>query len=235
MSINSTIENTQAAVDHKSAMDRMYRIQRHFYDATRAYYLLGRDKLIEGLNPPEGGTVLEVGCGTGRNIVKASRRYPGALFFGFDISDEMLTTAAQSIGRLGLQSRIRLAQGDATDFHPYKTFRHQAFDRIYISFTLSMIPDWQKTLHSSVNMLKPDGELHIVDFGQCERLHHAFKKGLFSWLALFSVQPQKDLLDVTRTIALKSGFETEYMSLYGGYAWLLKAKPRRNTFQPSLT
>jgi S-adenosylmethionine-diacylgycerolhomoserine-N-methlytransferase len=226
MSTNSTIENAEAAVDHKSAMDRMYRIQRHFYNVTRAYYLLGRDQLINGLKPPAGGTVLEVGCGTGRNIVMAARAYPDAEFYGFDISDEMLATATQSVGRNGLQSRIRLAQGDATDFNPHTAFRRHAFDRIYISFTLSMIPDWQKTLNSTFTMLKPDGELHIVDFGQCERLPRLLKNGLFSWLKLFSVEPQKDMLDVSRSIALQSGFDTEHLSLYGGYSWLLKLKPQ---------
>ncbi|HWU72526.1 MAG TPA: SAM-dependent methyltransferase, partial [Sphingomonas sp.] len=29
-------------------MDAIYRSQRHFYDLTRKYYLLGRDALIEG-------------------------------------------------------------------------------------------------------------------------------------------------------------------------------------------
>ena len=50
-------------------MDRLYRRQRHFYDVTRKHYLLGRDRLIDGLAPPSGGRVLEIGCGTARNLV----------------------------------------------------------------------------------------------------------------------------------------------------------------------
>jgi len=50
-------------------MDRMYRHQRHIYDASRKFYLLGRDALITGLAPPKGGTILEIGCGTGRNLI----------------------------------------------------------------------------------------------------------------------------------------------------------------------
>ena len=71
----------------------MYRYQRHIYDLTRKYYLLGRDRLIAGLDVPPGGTVLEVGCGTGRNLVLAARRYPAARLFGLDISAAMLDTA----------------------------------------------------------------------------------------------------------------------------------------------
>ena len=81
-----------------SLMDGVYRYQRHIYDLTRKYYLLGRDRMISGLDVPAGGTVLELGCGTGRNIVLAARRYPDARFFGLDISAEMLETAAAATG-----------------------------------------------------------------------------------------------------------------------------------------
>ena len=61
-------------------MNRMYRRQRHIYDGTRRYYLLGRDQLISSLQPDAGASVLEIGCGTGRNLVLAGRLYPDARF-----------------------------------------------------------------------------------------------------------------------------------------------------------
>ena len=45
-------------------MDRIYRHQRHIYDASRKFYLLGRDEAITKLSPPIGGNALEIGCGT---------------------------------------------------------------------------------------------------------------------------------------------------------------------------
>ena len=77
-------------------MDRLYRRQRHFYDVTRKYYLLGRDRLIEGIAPPPGGRVLEIGCGTARKLVGAPHAWPDAHFFGIDISAEMPTRRARS-------------------------------------------------------------------------------------------------------------------------------------------
>ncbi len=74
-------------------MDAIYRYQRYVYDATRKFYLLGRDRVIDELAPPPGGRVLEIACGTGRNLIAAARRYPGARFYGFDISTAMLDTA----------------------------------------------------------------------------------------------------------------------------------------------
>ena len=55
-----------SAIDRAGLMDRVYRHQRHFYDATRKYYLIGGDPMLAGLNVPAGGSVLKIGCGTGR-------------------------------------------------------------------------------------------------------------------------------------------------------------------------
>ncbi len=50
-------------------MNRTYRFQRHFYDFTRKYYILGRDRLIEQLNAGPADRILEIGCATGRNLI----------------------------------------------------------------------------------------------------------------------------------------------------------------------
>ncbi|MGO8141192.1 class I SAM-dependent methyltransferase, partial [Rhizobium leguminosarum] len=73
-----------------------YRYQRHIYDRTRKYYLLGRDSTIRNLDVPECGTLLEVGCGTGRNMAFAYRHFPTAKLFGLDISQEMLISARKT-------------------------------------------------------------------------------------------------------------------------------------------
>ncbi len=41
-----------AATEHAEQMDNMYRYQRHIYDLTRKYYLLGRDTTIAALDIP---------------------------------------------------------------------------------------------------------------------------------------------------------------------------------------
>ncbi len=99
-------------------MDRMYRRQRHIYDLARKYYLIGRDEAIARLRPEPGDGVLEIGCGTGRNLIKAARAYPLAEYYGFDVSRETLDTAGASIRRAGLASRITIAEADATAFAP---------------------------------------------------------------------------------------------------------------------
>ncbi len=205
--------------DHAGHMDAIYRSQRHFYDLTRKYYLLGRDRLIEGLCPPGGGTVLEVGCGTGRNLIAAARRFPGARFFGIDISREMLTTASANIARAGLAERITLAQGDATAFDAPALFGVAQFDRVFQSYTLSMIPDWQGALREGASKLAPGGRLDLVDFGQQERLAGVFRRALFAWLAQFDVTPRAALGAALDDIAAAQGLSAQLTPLYRGYAW----------------
>jgi S-adenosylmethionine-diacylgycerolhomoserine-N-methlytransferase len=218
---------TELPAAHAELMDGVYRWQRHIYDLTRKYYLLGRDRLIDGLDMPAGGTVLELGCGTGRNIILAARRYPNARFFGLDISAEMLETAGKAIEREGLAGRVLLARGDATDFDPAALFGIDRFDRIFVSYSLSMIPAWEKAIAASLAALAPAGSLHIVDFGQQEGLPGWFRALLRGWLRKFHVAPREALRDVLDSESRKIGASFRFRTLYRGYAWLAVIGPTR--------
>ena len=199
-------------------MDRIYRRQRHLYDFTRKYYLLGRDRLIHRLSPPAGSRVLEIGCGTARNLVVAAHTYPDVHFFGIDISSEMLDTARGVIEREGLAPYIRLARADATAFDPALQFGVPGFSRIFVSYTLSMIPGWQAVLARALTWLGPGGELHIVDFGGQERLPGWFRLGLRGWLGLFHVTPRDSLESELTLLGLRAGALTTFERPFGGYA-----------------
>ena len=202
-------------------MDAIYAWQRHIYDLTRKFFLFGRDRLIATLDVPAGGTVLEVGCGTGRNLVQVARRYPTARLYGLDISEAMLATARVNVARAGLSGRITLKQADATDFDAQALFGHAQFDCVFFSYTLSMIPDWQAALVQGAAATK--GRVHIVDFGQLEGWPRVFKSVLFAWLHGFEVEPRTLLPQVIKTI----GLNADFLPLYRGYAWsaTLSRKP----------
>lgn len=210
-------------VEATRRMNRMYRRQRHIYDGTRRYYLLGRDRLIADLAPRAGATVLEIGCGTGRNLVQAARLYPGARFFGIDISTEMLTSAISAISRRDLGKRIRVAHGDGAVFNPQVSFGVTQFDHVMISYSLSMIPDWRLVLQEAAKRLKPGGRLHIVDFGNQERWPGFARSLLQRWLAIFDVMPRKDLegelSDMVKTTGAALKFERPFRD-YAQYAVL---------------
>src|SRR5260370_25079962 len=105
---------TSWPVEATRRMTGMYGRQRHSYNATRRYYLLGRDRLIAGLRPEAGASVLEIGCGTGRNLVLAARLHRKARFFGIDVSTEILTSPISAISRCGFTDRSRVAQRAGT-------------------------------------------------------------------------------------------------------------------------
>lgn len=210
------------AATHAERMDRQYRYQRHVYDLTRKYYLFGRDRLMEGLGVQAGQSVLEVGCGTGRNIAWMARRYPEARFYGLDISRAMLETAEKKFARAG-GVRPVLRAADATTFRAAE-FGETGFDRVVISYSLSMIPAWKEAVERAVGALNPGGSLHIVDFGQQERLPAAARRLLQGWLARFHVTPRPDLIEAIERAAATHGAIVTSEKPYGGYAWLSIAR-----------
>lgn len=214
-----SFDNAQTApADHAATMDAVYRTQRHIYDLTRKYYLLGRDRLIDDLRPPVGGSVLEMGCGTGRNLIVAARRYPQARFYGFDISDAMLESARRAVVKAGLDHQITLGRGDATAFCPVRLFGVQGFDRVFCSYTLSMIPGWERAIGAAADALLPQGRLHMVDFGDQSGLPRWFGKALWKWLDSFHVKQRTELAAVAQISARQRGLLSEHRSLYRGYA-----------------
>lgn len=209
-----------AKPSHATAMDRMYRHTRHIYDLTRKPYLLGRDRLIAELGLEAGGSVLEMGCGTGRNLIAAARAYPKAELYGFDISEEMLKTAKAAVSRAGLADRIHLTQGDATAFDAAAAFGRESFDRVYFSYALSMIPPWRAALARGLSLTHSGGRYSVVDFGFCEGLGALPRAILHGWLKLFHVTPRAALKDELKALARTSGRAFRFERPFGGYAQL---------------
>ncbi|MFN3863329.1 MAG: class I SAM-dependent methyltransferase [Erythrobacter sp.] len=187
---------------HAALMNEVYRGQRHIYDFTRKYYLFGRDTLIAGLDAQPGARVLEVACGTGRNLARISKAWPGVRLFGLDISAEMLKSARATLGEAA-----RLGEGDACTFDPGALLGEPAFERIVLSYSLSMIPDWEGALDHAASLLAPRGTLHIVDFGDLAGLPAPLAAGLRGWLARFHVAPRTALPEAAARIAAARGLQ----------------------------
>jgi len=205
-------------------MDRVYRHQRHIYDLTRKYYLLGRDRLVKDLAAKPGETVVEIGCGTARNLIRIAEAYPGTKLFGLDASAEMLRTAHEAIERAKLSHRIVLAHALAEDLSPALFGLAEPFDHAIFSYSLSMIPDWRGALRRGAQCVRSNGYVHVVDFGDLRALPSFASGALRRWLRLFHVAPRDQLLSW-----LESGIQTrQQCSLRvwpGRYAFVMKANP----------
>jgi S-adenosylmethionine-diacylgycerolhomoserine-N-methlytransferase len=210
-------------------MDRMYRHQRHVYDLTRKFYLLGRDELIAGLALRPGARICEVGCGTGRNLVALARRYPQAEIYGIDASEEMLKTARAQVPQRWRDGRIHLRRCLAEELDPRGTFGlSEPFDAVLFSYTLSMIPAWRRAVERAVAVLRPGGVLAMVDFSAQRELPAWFRALLRRWLALFDVTPRAELPGYLATLAEREGGRLEVETLYRDYACLMRyRKPAR--------
>lgn len=211
------MSDTALPADHAALMDRVYRGQRHIYDLTRKYYLFGRDRLIRELGAAPGMSVLEVGCGTGRNLELVGKAWPGVTLHGFDISVEMLKNARKRLG-----DEANLAPGDATRFAPQALFGREGFDRIFLSYTLSMIPGWQDALSRAVAALSPGGAVHIVDFGDLAGLPSPLRVGLRGWLTKFHVTPRTDLPIVAARLANERGLSVQFTRGPLGYYQMVR-------------
>jgi S-adenosylmethionine-diacylgycerolhomoserine-N-methlytransferase len=204
-------------------MDRMYRYQRHIYDLSRKFYLLGRDHLVRELGPGPSARICEIGCGTGRNLVALARWYPDAEIFGIDASNEMLKTARANIERAGLAGRIRVERCLADELDVGGCFGLGVpFDAIVFSYTLSMIPDWGGAVDRALEALKPAGVLAVVDFSEQHALPRWFRTLLRSWLALFDVIPPAGLPDHLRALAKRERGSLMIEPLYHDYACILR-------------
>ncbi len=181
-------------------MDRLYGITRHIYDATRKFFLLGRDDLLRAV-PPDAGLVLEMGCGTARNLIRLARLRPGARLFGLDASSAMLETASSHLIARGLDSRITLRLALAEDLDHARLFGlDRPFDVILFPYSLSMMPGWPAALDAALANLRPGGQILIVDFWDQATWPGPFRRLLVWWLSLFSVRYRADLMGRLREL-----------------------------------
>lgn len=204
-------------------MDRMYRMQRYFYDLTRKYYLLGRDRLLREMNAISGERVLEVGCGTARNLIILSRKSPGVKLFGLDASSAMLETAATKANAAGAQITLKTALADNFSFDG--TFElEEKFDKIFFSYSISMIPPWRESITNALENLKPGGELFIVDFYDQRALPAPFRKVLQRWLLAFHVKYPAELIPYLESLNQNGFGKLTVTPLHRRYAIMASLK-----------
>ncbi|MBI1388144.1 MAG: methyltransferase domain-containing protein [bacterium] len=214
--------------DHAALMDRIYRYQRFVYDLSRKYYLLGRDALIQEMDVKPGDHVLEMGCGTARNLILLAKLRPDATLYGIDASQEMLNTAQIKVDRAGLTDRIILKHALAEDVEYGKTFGlDRPFDAVFFSYSLSMIPTWKQAVQTALKNLKPGGTVYIVDFWDQGGWPGWFQGMLKGWLALFHVRHEPELLDYLKTFENAGADRIQIDSIFRRYAF--KTRLRKET------
>jgi S-adenosylmethionine-diacylgycerolhomoserine-N-methlytransferase len=202
-------------------MDRMYRWTRYIYDFSRKYYLLGRDRLLNEMELKQGDRVLEIGCGTARNLIKLARRRKDVRFYGLDASTEMLATAQARVKFFVLEDRITLKHCLAEDLSYGTTFELNApFDAAFFSYSLSMIPTWSQAIDAALANIKRGAPFYVVDFWDQGKWPRWFRWLLKHWLDMFHVKYRPELLEYLQELD-KQGIGTLTIKpVAGRYAYL---------------
>jgi ubiquinone/menaquinone biosynthesis C-methylase UbiE len=100
------------------------------------------------------GRTLEVAIGTGLNIP----HYPESVdLVGLDLTKEMLALAAARAAEVGRV--VDLREGDAQEL----PFADETFDTVLCTFSLCGIPDVERAVGEMRRVLKPGGNLVLVD------------------------------------------------------------------------
>lgn len=113
------------------------------------------------LRPHPGEVVLEVGFGTGHDLVAlAGAVGPAGHVLGLDISPEMRAVAERRVRRFGLADRVTLKTGDAVA----APFESASVDAVVMSFTLELFdtPEIPTVLSECRRVLRPAGRLAVI-------------------------------------------------------------------------
>jgi S-adenosylmethionine-diacylgycerolhomoserine-N-methlytransferase len=174
-------------------------------------FLYGRSHIIDDVIIRPGETVMEIGCGTGHNFAPILKRITASgKLIAVDCSAPMLKHAAARAQKQGWEN-IQLVD---EEYGRAPVNEGQA-DVVLMSYSLSMIPNWQAALKCAKSELKPGGAIGIVDFwfGELGKL----SEGFAHWLRVNHVE-----IDRPYENLLTAMFEPAQFRTYDAFAGLWK-------------
>ncbi|MCX6050654.1 MAG: methyltransferase domain-containing protein [Chloroflexi bacterium] len=145
---------------NQNTLVQYYAFHSKIYDATRWSFLFGRTTIVRQVAMRMQPTrILEVGCGTGNNLVQLCKLFPDAYITGLDLSNAMLARARQHLGEQTQHVQLLERAYD----RPLKIT--PSFDLILFSYALTMFnPGWEQAIDAAYRDLRPGGLIAVVDF-----------------------------------------------------------------------
>jgi len=142
-----------------------YRVLTRFYDPVVRWTMKDdrmKGWIVDALALHDGMRVADVGCGPGALVARMATDYPAVSVFGVDGDPEVLALARTKVdaGRL----RATLFEGLATE----PPLERGSFDRVVVSLVLHHLNrhDKGRTLRAAHALLRPEGQLLVVDWGE---------------------------------------------------------------------
>jgi S-adenosylmethionine-diacylgycerolhomoserine-N-methlytransferase len=161
---------------HAERLESFYGYQAGDYDAFRRTFLRGRDELAGRLAFPEGGRWCDLGCGTGYllDAVGPAARKLAAIEL-VDLCRPLLHVADSRIAA-GAWANARTVRADIARWRP-----DGPVDVVTFSYALSMTPHWFAAIDAAREMLRPGGQIGVVDFHVVRRHPPVPGPGRQSW------------------------------------------------------
>jgi arsenite methyltransferase len=126
-------------------------------DVTASFAGMGNPHEIARI--AEGAVVLDVGCGSGTDLLLAARRVgPRGRAIGVDMTEAMRRRAAEGAATCGLVN-VDVRDGDATAL----PVDDQSIDVVISNGVLNLVPNKRKALAEIARVLKPGGRAQIAD------------------------------------------------------------------------
>ncbi len=192
---------------HADRLNSFYEGQARDYDSFRSRLLHGRKAMIDRVEIPDRGVWVDIGAGTGENAeYLAHRRTQLKTMYLVDLCRPLLQVAEERIASQGWKN-THAVLADGTRFVPPE----EQVDIVSFSYSLTMIPDWFRALDHAWSLLRPGGQIAVVDFyisrkypEEGLRRHGWMTRNLVPlWFGNDNVQPSPDHLPY-----LRSRFET---------------------------
>lgn len=157
-----------------------YRGQAKTYDSFRHKMLHGRKPMM-GVLPLKKGTVwADIGCGTGFNLEYLSDWVVTddcEHLYLVDYSPSMLKQAKRRAEQLGVAHKTTFVECDCS----LGIKLPEGVNMITFSYSLCMIPGWEKAMRSAVELLQPGGHIACCDFTVCDEQTSVMKTFWTHW------------------------------------------------------
>lgn len=200
-----------------------YRFLTPFYDLIQRFIVRDiryKSLLIKQADIQPGQHVLDLGCGTGTLAIMAKQAQPSAEVTGLDADPEMLKVARYKSGER--KAHVKFDVG-FTNKLPYPD---ASLDRVLSSIMIHHLktPDKESTAREVYRVLKPGGQLHIIDFG---KPHTGYGKLLGPFLHKFEEANDNidgKLPEIFGAPGLKTEIVGHFWTFFGDLAFLKGVK-----------
>ena len=127
-------------------------------DSLRPLNQVSRSVLLDRLRLAEARAVLDVGCGTGDDLLELARRLPpGGRVEGVDASQAMIDEARERAAKVGVDATFSVA--DALSL-PYPD---ATFDICRMKTVLIHVADPQQAVREMVRVTRPGGQVGVLE------------------------------------------------------------------------